>query len=76
MTVSYQGWLSKHSRSSLANIWHRRWFMLIGGTLYYSKSESLDKRAQVFAELIDALRVEFIDDSFASAAMLENGLIH
>ena len=60
LTIKHEGWLTKHSKTGLPN-WNRRWFVLIGGTLYYSKtSESVSGQMQVFAELLHAQRIEAV----------------
>ena len=56
LKVAHEGWLTKHSKSGLPN-WNRRWFTLIGGTLYYSKS---DRSYVNFAELLHGKRVEAV----------------
>ena len=38
LSIAHQGWLTKLSRGGLPN-WNRRWFIQIGGSLYYSRSE-------------------------------------
>lgn len=68
ITIVRQGWLVKQSRGGLPN-WNRRWFMLIGGSLYYSKTDSPDmSNLSVFTELQNGIRVE-MDQSSGS----ENG---
>ena len=56
LKVAHEGWLTKQSKTGLPN-WNRRWFILIGGTLYYSKS---DRSYMNFAELLHAKRVEAV----------------
>ena len=67
-TIIKQGWLTKQSRGGLPN-WNKRWFILIGGSMYYAKSESPDPLSlSVFTELLHATRVELVttgdDNSF------------
>ena len=47
LKVAHEGWLTKQSKTGLPN-WNRRWFILIGGTLYYSKT---DRSYMNFAEV-------------------------
>ena len=67
-TILKHGWLIKQSRGGLPNS-NKRWFILIGGSLYYAKSESPDPSSlSVFTELLHATRVELVttgdDNSF------------
>lgn len=60
LTIAHEGWLTKHSKTGLPN-WNRRWFVLIGGTLYYGKTSAgshEEHQMQRFAELMHAVRVE------------------
>ena len=59
LTIAHEGWLTKHSKTGLPN-WNRRWFVLIGGTLYYSKTSDEEHQMQRFAELMHAVRVEMV----------------
>ena len=52
LKVAHEGWLTKQSKTGLPN-WNRRWFILIGGTLYYSKSD----RRHLSTYLSTALRL-------------------
>jgi len=57
LSISHQGWLTKLSRGGLPN-WNRRWFILIGGSLYYSRSDApTDRDLHVFSELMHAQEV-------------------
>ena len=42
---------------------------MIGGSLYYTKSENPDANPDVFTELLHALRVDFVEEG----AKAENG---
>ena len=71
-SVAIQGWLTKHSKSGLPN-WNRRWFVLVGGTLFYARNpERAENAGQgeyvVFAELLSATRVELAELSGFSYA--------
>ena len=57
--ITQQGWLTKLSRGGFAN-WNKRWFILIGGSLYYSRSENptAQQDIQIYTELLHALRIE------------------
>mmetsp|Transcript_60653 Transcript_60653/g.180418 ORF Transcript_60653/g.180418 Transcript_60653/m.180418 type:complete len:519 (-) Transcript_60653:992-2548(-) len=58
LSIVKQGWLTKLSRSGLPN-WNKRWFILIGGSMYYTKTEAADPSSlSVFTELMQATRVE------------------
>ena len=51
LSIAHQGWLTKLSRGGLPN-WNRRWFILIGGSLYYSRSDTPSAaQLHVFCEL-------------------------
>ena len=55
----WRGWLTKHSRGGFTSNWNRRFFVLNGSTLYYSRTEpSSPSMLKVFAQLADAVCVE------------------
>jgi hypothetical protein len=63
LSITHQGWLTKLSRGGLPN-WNRRWFIQIGGSLYYSRSPTPSPAdLHVFAELEDCMRVELLANS-------------
>ena len=55
LSITHSGWLTKHSRGGLNN-WNKRWFLLIGGSLYYSRQVAAPSSSDlhVFAELLHA----------------------
>ena len=60
LSITHQGWLTKHSRGGLPN-WNRRWFILIGGSLYYSRSATpTSTDLHIFCELLNMERVELV----------------
>ena len=68
LSILQQGWLTKLSRGGLPN-WNRRWFILIGGSLYYSRSATPSSSdLHVFTELLEAQRVDLVP----STASLSN----
>ena len=61
----HQGWLTKLSRGGLPN-WNRRWFILIGGSLYYSRlATPSSAELSCFCELLDAQRVDLVPSTAA-----------
>ena len=76
LSISQEGWLTKLSSGGMPN-GNKRWFILIGGSLYYSRSDKPSSTdLQVFAELLHADHVELAPSqagySFVFKLQLDN----
>lgn len=66
LSILHQGWLMKQSRHGTVAHWNRRWFILIGGSLYYSRSAAPSVAdLHVFTELLEALNIELVPSTAA-----------